>query len=117
MDSTRLRLERVVVFLLLAGVMALPVASLAQEATGATGGDESAAQPHGAVLSCPHGMVLVPSTSSVLAPSGGPLKAFCIDVFEFPNVPGSLPRYDISWIEATQVEYYQDNQKHKFFDH
>jgi len=93
-DSPCLRLQHVAVFLLLAGVMALPVVSLAQE---------EAVLPEAASLSCPQGMILIPSTPSVLAPSGAPLKAFCIDVFEFPNVLGSVPRYDISWIEAESL--------------
>jgi len=89
----RLRFRQVAVLLLQLGVMALPVASLSQGATGA-------AAPGAASLSCPQGTVLIPSRASALAPSGKPLKAFCIDVFEYPNVLGAMPVYDVTWVEA-----------------
>ncbi len=90
-------LQYVAAVVLLLGLTALPLVSVAQEAAAA---EEEAVQAHGASLSCPQGMVLIPSTPSVLAPSGEPLMAFCIDVLEYPNVLGSMPVYDVTWIEA-----------------
>ena len=93
MGNMRLRFRQVAVLLLQLGVMALPVAGLPQAATGA-------AAPGAASVSCPQGTVLIPSRASALARSGKPLKAFCIDVFEYPNVLGGMPNYDVTWVEA-----------------
>lgn len=52
------------------------------------------------VLGCPEGMVLVPAARSS---AGKLLSPFCIDIFEYPNIPGEMPVYNISWIEAQSL--------------
>ena len=87
-------------------LLVLSVASFGQEGQDSPGqgseGDASR-QPVTPSLVCPQGMVLIPSTPSVLGPSGKPLEAFCIDTFEYPNIPGSLPSYNVTWIEAESL--------------
>jgi hypothetical protein len=41
---------------------------------------------------CPDGMVFIPSRKG---------KSFCIDQYEWPNKKGTVPRSNISWIQAS----------------
>ncbi len=74
----------------------------------------AAADPLPPGASCPQGMAPIPGGSYVLGPGADiepiadyftpdrtvALPAFCMDVYEYPNRVGELPRTNISWEEA-----------------
>ncbi|MBN1593420.1 MAG: SUMF1/EgtB/PvdO family nonheme iron enzyme [Candidatus Coatesbacteria bacterium] len=96
-------IETLLVLGLTLGALALSSAVYAQEnpdAQGLENGSAVYAQDELSESSCPEGMVFIASTIAVTDPSGEPIRSFCMDIFEYPNIPGSMPNYNISWIEA-----------------
>jgi len=95
----RQRYMTVLCLVLLAGVTVpwCSQSAWAQGQEGPAAAGSATTDTSGGSLTCPAGMALIPMLK---LQNGKQLDAFCIDIFEYPNVLGSMPASGITWIEA-----------------